>query len=349
MTDSTQYKLTHYSKGSGCGCKIAPSVLKEILAGGDLLPSQPGLLVGYENSDDAAVLVWKDDDCLISTVDFFSPITDDAFEYGKIAASNAMSDVYAMGGKPLLAIAILGWPIDQLPASLAANVLEGARMVCRIAGITLAGGHSIESKEPFFGLAVSGIVKRKNIKRNNTAREGDILFLTKPLGTGIISSAAKRELALKEDIDNAIAVMSRLNNVGEAFGTLEGVHAMTDVTGFGFAGHLLEMTRGSNLSVEINTETVPVLPGIKYYTDKFIYPDMTMKNYSAFNTDFDSLPSSHLLTICDPQTSGGLLVAIAPKSLNEYIAIVKDFGLQGIADRKIGQFVAKKDKSIYFI
>lgn len=343
------YKLTQYSKGSGCGCKIAPAVLREILADRETLPAHPDLLVGYENSDDAAVLVWRDDECLISTVDFFSPIADDPFEYGKIAASNALSDVYAMGGKPLVAIAVLGWPVDVLPAAVAAKVLEGAKMVCRIAGIALAGGHSIESKEPFFGLAVSGIVNKKNLKRNNTAKDGDHLFLTKPLGTGIIAAAAKRDLVRPEDLDSAIAVMSRINNVGEALGKLNGVNAMTDVTGFGLTGHLMEMLKETNLSVEVSVDAVPMLPELEHYTSRFIYPDMTMKNFAAFSSECDGMPPSKLFALCDPQTSGGLLVSVEEKELSAYLNLVREFGLQGIADQKIGQFISKKEKSIYFI
>lgn len=301
-----------------------------------------------KSSDDAAVLQIEGDNCLISTADFFTPIVDNANDFGKIAASNALSDVYAMGGKPLMAIAILGWPVDTIPASVAAEVLSGARFMCRIAGIPLAGGHSIESKEPFFGLAVSGIVKKEHLKKNNTAREGDFIFLTKPLGTGIISAAAKRNLAKADDLELATAIMTKLNNAGEAFGKLEGIHAMTDITGFGLVGHLIEMTDGSGLSAEINVDAIPAIPGISEYTDKFIYPDMTMKTYSAFADKTNGLPANKIFLTCDPQTSGGLLTAVSPEAVKEYLAIVSDFGLQGIADKPIGRFISKNEKSVYF-
>ncbi len=341
-----EFKLTQFSKSSGCGCKIAPSVLSEILKSDEKFPPFPGLLVGNETNDDAAVMQLNEELCLISTTDFFMPIVDNPYDFGRIAAANAISDVYAMGGKPSLALAILGWPVEKLPAALAAQVLEGARFICRMAGIPLAGGHSIDSQEPIFGLSVTGICHPNNLKKNNTAREGDLLFLTKPLGVGIISTAAKRNVAEQEHIDAAIGYMCSLNKIGEVLGTLEEVQAMTDVTGFGLAGHLMEICKGSNLSAEIKFESIPTIPGLQKYLDQFIYPDMTTKNFSNYSSQISQLNAQQLFTLFDPQTSGGLLVAIDPEKVDNYKSICLDFGLQGIADQPIGRMTSIKDKTI---
>ena len=244
-------KLTQYSHGAGCGCKIAPKVLDEILQSNIVLPDNDKLLVGNSSKDDAAVYDLGNEMALISTTDFFMPIVDDAFNFGRIAAANSISDVYAMGGKPLMAIAILGWPVDKLSTEIAQRVIEGGKTICKELGIPLAGGHSIDSPEPIFGLAVTGIVPIENLKRNNTAEAGDYLFITKPLGVGVLSTAQKRGLLNEKHLPVMINQMTTVNTVGELIGKIKGVTAMTDVTGFGFLGHLIEMAEGSGLGDKI--------------------------------------------------------------------------------------------------
>jgi selenide,water dikinase len=306
-----EIRLTHYSHGAGCGCKIAPASLEKILQANETAPYFPHLLVGNETKDDAAVHELSDEVCLISTTDFFMPIVDDPFTFGAIASANALSDVYAMGGSPLLALAILGWPIEKLPLEAAQQVLHGSRAVCKDAGIPLAGGHSIDSQEPLFGLAVTGTVKKQHLKRNNTAQPGDLLYLTKPLGTGIITTAQKRGLALDEDVEEAVRVMNQLNRLGEKLGRLDYVTAMTDVTGFGLLGHLLEVCEGSGLAAELNYASIPLIKNLDYYTTKMIYPDNTMRNWQSYEKKVRGIGTESLLTLCDPQTSGGLLVCVA--------------------------------------
>ena len=339
-------KLTQYSSGSGCGCKISPSVLKEMLSSTNTFPSHPNLIVGHESNDDAAVFDTGNGTYIISTTDFFMPIVDDAFTFGKIAATNALSDVYAMGGTPMMAVAILGWPISKLNPALAAEVIDGGRFMCRMAGIPLAGGHTIESPEPFFGLAVTGTVLPEHLKKNNTSKKGDQLFISKPLGLGIISTAAKRGVASDEDLLAAASYMSTLNKMGEALGKIPGVNALTDVTGFGFLGHLIEMAEGSNLSAEISFNKIPVIPAAKNYASQFIYPDMATKNFSAYSSKSTTLTAEQLFILCDPQTSGGLLVSVAKDAVDEYLQCVRDFGLQGIADHCIGEMTLQKEKII---
>ncbi len=348
MTTETENKirLTQYSHGAGCGCKISPAVLREMLRSDEVFPPDEKLLVGNEHNDDAAVYEMDRGQCLISTTDFFMPVVDDAFDFGRIAATNAISDVYAMGGTPILAVAILGWPVEKLPPSLAQKVLEGARFMCRMAGITLAGGHSIDSPEPIFGLAVSGLVKKEDLLRNNTAQEGDLLFITKPLGLGTITTAAKRGLVQDEDLQTAISYMCMLNKFGEVLGRMKGVHALTDVTGFGLLGHLIEMCDGSGLSAELSFEKIPVLPNLSHYHAQMIYPDMTMKNFQAYSAKCNSLDTPKLFTLCDPQTSGGLLVAVSPSTLDDYLSAARNFGLGGIGDVCIGQMVPHAEKVV---
>jgi selenide,water dikinase len=305
-----QIKLTQYSHGAGCGCKISPTVLDEILKTDFLKQSFPALLVGNETKDDAAVYDQGDGNCIISTTDFFMPIVDDAFTFGSIASVNAISDVYAMGGKPIMALAILGWPISKLSPELAQQVLDGARAVCQKAGIPLAGGHSIDSPEPIFGLAVTGIVKKENLKKNNTATEGCLLYLTKPLGVGIITTAQKRGVAEAQDVEEAVKWMTELNTLGYEFGKLDYVKALTDVTGFGLLGHLLEICEGSGLSAELEYAKIPLLKNLDSYTSKFIYPDNTMRNWQGYEKKVSGIGAESLLTLCDPQTSGGLLVCV---------------------------------------
>jgi len=318
MTEET-IKLTRYSRGAGCGCKIAPATLQELLKTD--LPEQytNRLLVGNNTADDAAVYDMGNGKALIATTDFFMPIVDDAFDFGRIAAANAISDVYAMGGQPLMALAILGWPVDKLPASLAARVLDGARTVCAQAGIPLAGGHSIDSAEPFFGLNVNGMCDTTHVKRNSTAQKGDILLLTKPLGTGVLSTAMKREVLKDEHYETLVASMTRLNIAGSQISMNDGVHAMTDVTGFGLAGHLCEMADGANLTASINYNSLPLLAGVKEYMAQRMIPDATYRNWNSygskihFESGIDVMEAFNLLP--DPQTNGGLLLAVSPQSV----------------------------------
>lgn len=326
-------KLTQFSHGSGCGCKIAPATLEKILQSTTDKGIFPALLVGNESKDDAAVYQVNDDTCIISTTDFFMPIVDDAFSFGAIAATNAISDVYAMGGKPMMALAILGWPVEKIPVEVAQQVIAGAQSICNQANIPLAGGHSIDSPEPIFGLAVTGTVHKHHLKKNNTARAGNLLYLTKPLGVGIISTAQKRGLAQPWDVEEAVQVMTTLNSIGELFGSLEYVTAMTDVTGFGLLGHLLEVCEGSKLSAEINYSKIPLIRNLSSYTTKMIYPDNTMRNWQSFEGKVTGIGSESLLTLCDPQTSGGLLVCVDAnhaetfeRKASEHALSLKPFG-----------------------
>ena len=330
-----QVKLTQYSHGAGCGCKISPTVLDEILKTNFPKQGFPALLVGNESKDDAAVYDPGDGNCIISTTDFFMPIVDDAFTFGAIASANAISDVYAMGGKPLMAVAILGWPINKLLPELAQQVLDGARSVCQKAGIPLAGGHSIDSPEPIFGLAVTGTVRKENLKQNNTATEGCLLYLTKPLGVGIITTAQKRGLAEPQDMEEAVKWMTELNTLGYEFGKLEYVKALTDITGFGLLGHLLEVCEGSGLSAEIAYNKIPLLKNLDSYTSKFIYPDNTMRNWQGYEKKVSGIGAESLLTLCDPQTSGGLLVCVGKDDAVEFES---QFGL-----KSFGTLVPKRE------
>ncbi len=348
----TEFRLTKFSHGGGCGCKIAPSVLSNILQSNIVVPDNKNLLVGNASNDDAAAYDLGNGTALISTTDFFMPIVDDAFAFGKIASANSISDVYAMGGKPILAIAILGWPIDKLPAEVAQQVLEGARSICLEAGIPLAGGHSIDSPEPIFGLAVSGLVDIKNLKRNNTAKANDLLFITKPIGVGIIATAQKREKISEEHLAQLLKQLSTLNKAGEALGKIEGVHAMTDVTGFGLLGHLTEMADGSGLSAEITYADIPMLDAAKEYQKQKIGPGATARNWNSYKAkvsiaaDIDEEEALQLLP--DPQTNGGLLISVDPASVNEVIAVFESFGLSAYA-KPIGKMVAQTEKTIQFI
>lgn len=322
-------RLTQFSHGGGCGCKISPAVLDEILKGHVPQMSFPELIVGTETKDDAAILDIGNDECLISTIDFFMPIVDDPFDFGRIAAANAISDVYAMGGRPVLALAILGFPVNKIPPAVAREIIAGAKEICKQASIPLAGGHSIDSPEPIFGLSVNGLVAKKNIRRNNTAKAGDLLYLSKSLGTGIMATALKRDKILANDLKNAIAVMTKLNVEGFDLAKHDEVHAMTDVTGFGLLGHLIEMCEGSNLSAELDFKKVPVFENLKYYTDQFIIPDSTYRNWNAFEKKVQGISGPAFMPLCDPQTSGGLLIAVDP-SFEKEIAKFGEFFQQPI-------------------
>jgi selenide, water dikinase len=345
-----EIKLTQYSRGAGCGCKIAPQVLDEMLKSNSLSVVSKNLLVGNSSKDDGAVYDLENGTALISTTDFFMPIVDDAFDFGRIASANAISDVYAMGGKPVLAIAILGWPVEKLPAQLAQQVLEGSRKVCKEAGIPLAGGHSIDSAEPIFGLSVSGLIDIKNLKKNNTAKEGNLLFITKPLGVGVLSTAQKRGILKEEHLPVMINQMTKLNKIGEVLGSTEGVTAMTDVTGFGLLGHLIEMAEGSGFSAEINYGALPVAEGVKEYLSQRIVPDATYRNWNAYSakTGFEKgmnvMEAFNLLP--DPQTNGGLLVAVDEASAEEVKALLKANGLENFT-RPIGVLRPKAEKTVF--
>jgi selenide,water dikinase len=337
-------RLTQFSKGAGCGCKIAPAILEQILQGSIKSPD-PNLLVGYGSRDDAAVYDTGYPEALISTTDFFTPIVDDPYDFGRIAAANAISDVYAMGGKPVMALAILGWPVEKLSPLLAREVLNGARAICSEAGIPLAGGHSIDSAEPLFGLAVSGIIKKEQIKRNDTVKAGDLLFLTKPLGTGIFSTALKRRLLKPGEYEKLIAVMTSLNKAGEKLSALEGVHAMTDVTGFGLAGHLLEMLGQGNCSADVEYAAVPRIEGVDDYISRFVYPDNTTRNYAAYSQQIKGMDGTEFLLLCDPQTSGGLLIAVDPAAEQQMTEVLK---ASGTPVHKIGCITPRTEQAICF-
>ena len=342
-----EIKLTSYSKGSGCGCKIAPAQLKELLRSNSTPFIDKNLLVGNEHNDDAAVYLLNEHTALISTTDFFTPIVDNAFDFGRIAACNAISDVYAMGGKPIMALGILGWPVDKIPLEHAQQVLEGARSICTEAGINLSGGHSIETSEPIFGLAVTGTAHPQHIKQNSTAKEGDYLFLSKPLGLGILSAALKRGILSAQDEQQMITLMSTLNKLGEAIAQLNGVSAMTDITGFGLMGHLSEMTEASGLSAEIELKNTPHIEGIEKYTQQFCYPDITTKNLNAYKNDIEGMNGLEFLTLCDPQTSGGLLIAVNPNELEQFYAIAQKHDTFNTLKQPIGKLVKQREKLIY--
>jgi selenide, water dikinase len=320
--------MTEYSHGSGCGCKIAPKLLEEILNSGFSIAPDPRLIVGNDSRDDAAAYDLGDGRLAISTTDFFMPIVDDPFEFGRIAATNAISDVYAMGGSPMMAIAIFGWPIDKLGPEVASKVVDGGRAACQDAGIPLAGGHSIDSPEPIFGLAVSGIVERQHLKQNNTAEAGCNLYLTKPIGIGILTTAQKQKKLKPEHQRIAPETMCQMNSIGTALGKLKGVKAMTDVTGFGLLGHLREMCEGSGVSAEINYDAVPKLPYVEEYLAMGCSPGGAQRNFDSYGHKVGALADVKRQLLCDPQTSGGLLVAVSAESEEEFLAVTAAAGLQ---------------------
>ncbi len=320
-------RMTEYSHGAGCGCKISPAVLDVILH--STLPPDvcESLLVGNSSRDDAAVYDLGNGTAVISTTDFFMPIVDDPFTFGRIAATNAISDVYAMGGKPIMAIAIFGWPLDKLPPEVGRAVIEGGRKACQDAGIPLAGGHSIDAPEPIFGLAVTGMVATADLKQNSTARPGDRLYLTKPLGIGILTTAQKRKLLKAEHAELAIDTMCTLNVLGAELGKLPAVHALTDVTGFGLGGHLREMCEGSGVQAVLDFARIPVLPPVPEYLELGCTPGGTDRNFDSYAYALGSLTERQRQIICDPQTSGGLLVALDPAGEAEFLALTQAVGL----------------------
>ncbi|MBL91352.1 MAG: selenide, water dikinase SelD [Myxococcales bacterium] len=321
-------KLTQYSHGAGCGCKISPEVLSQILDGAGPRMTHPQLLVGNHKKDDAAVFETDNDNVIISTTDFFMPIVDEPEAFGRIASVNAISDIYAMGGKPIMAIAILGWPINEIPAEVAGRVLHGAQGACADAGIPLAGGHSIDAPEPIFGLAVTGMAKKQNVKANATAKVGDKLYLTKPLGVGIVTTAQKKGVAQDDHIQFIQQQMGTLNEVGFTLGQLEGVSAMTDVTGFGLGGHLLEMCEGSDVAAKINFSQLPTLDFLPTYLEQKTFPGGTQRNFQSYGHKISPLDETQKAVICDPQTSGGLLVAVDFNNETAFMAITRKAGLE---------------------
>ena len=342
-------KLTQYSHSAGCGCKIAPKVLEEILKTNFVLPNDAKLLVGNSSNDDAAVYDLENGTALISTTDFFMPIVDDAFDFGRIAAANSISDVYAMGGKPLMAIAVLGWPVEKLPAELAQKVIDGGRTICKEAGIPLAGGHSIDSPEPFFGLAVTGIVSTDKIKKNNTAQVGDFLFLTKPLGVGILSTAQKRGLLKEEHFQGMINQLSALNKIGEELGKINAVSAMTDVTGFGMLGHLIELAEGSGVTAELFYSKLPVADGVKEYIGQRIFPDATTRNWNAYSSKVRFEKGVNVMEaftlLPDPQTNGGLLFSVSENEVENVKSFLKKNGFEKYAE-PVGRLITQGEKII---
>lgn len=339
--DYSQFpRLTTLSKGSGCGCKLAPGVLDSILNAGLPPPVFPDLLVGFSTRDDAAVFKWNETESLISTTDFFTPMVDNPVSFGRIAAANALSDVYAMGGTPLMALSVLGWPIEILPPEMAASVLAGAKEVCALAGIPLAGGHSIESKEPFFGLAVSGRVLTEQLKRNDTALAGDWIYLTKPLGTGITAAAFKRGLASEADIAPAVLQMEGLNSAGAYWSQFPWIHAMTDITGFGLLGHLRECC-GTDKGAELWFGSIPILDSARKFAAAFVFPDNTWRNWNALEAFVTLADDTWMPFLADPQTNGGLLIAVADSHKETFEQLWQELynGQQALA---IGRFTLEK-------
>jgi len=322
-----EVKLTQYSHGAGCGCKISPKVLDSILETCIPQDIDKNLLVGNSDRDDAAVYDLGDGSAIISTTDFFLPIVDDPYIFGKIAAVNAISDVYAMGGKPMLAIAILGWPINKIPAKEAARVMEGGRAICKEAGIILAGGHSIDNPEPIFGLAVTGRVEIGKLKQNSSAKAGSRLYLTKPLGVGILATAQKQGKIKDEHLQIAQNSMMLLNKVGADLAEIEGVTAMTDVTGFGLIGHLLEMCEGSKVSAVVDYNKVPIFPESLMYLKEGAIPGGTNRNWDSYGHKLNLISEEQKNILCDPQTSGGLLIAVSEKDVLQVEMILKQQNL----------------------
>ena len=322
-------RLTSLSHGGGCGCKIAPGVLSGILRGTTQMPVPPELLVGIETSDDAAVYKLNDHQALVATTDFFMPIVDDPFDFGRIAATNALSDVYAMGGTPIMALAVVGMPINVLSVDTIGRVLEGGASVCRAAGIPIAGGHTIDSVEPIYGLVALGLVHPDRVARNAAARPGDVLVLGKPLGVGIYSAALKKNELGADGYAHMLAATTRLNTPGPALAALPGVHAITDVTGFALAGHALELARGAGVTVQIDWPAVPLLPGVREMAARGIVTGASGRNWAAYGHEValpaDFAPEQRAL-LTDPQTSGGLLVACDPSSLAEVMAVLEQQG-----------------------
>jgi selenide,water dikinase len=331
----TQPRLTSLSHGGGCGCKIAPGVLSEILKGTAAMPMPKELLVGIETADDAAVYQLNDEQALIATTDFFMPIVDDPYEFGRIAATNAISDVYAMGGTPIMALALVGMPIAVLSTETIGKILQGGQDVCRAAGIPIAGGHTIDSVEPIYGLVALGLVHPKRVKRNADAKVGDRLILGKPLGVGVLSAALKKDALPAEGYAQMIANTTKLNTPGPDLAVIDGVHALTDITGFGLAGHVLEMARGSNTTVHIDMARVPLITGVRQLAAQGMVTGASGRNWAAYGSEIrlgETLQPVDQALLSDPQTSGGLLVACAPEAVDQVLAVFAKHGFAAAAE-----------------
>lgn len=340
-------RLTSLSHGGGCGCKIAPHILRDILQNTHGMPVPKELLVGIETADDAAVYQLNDEQALIATTDFFMPIVDDPYDFGRIAATNAISDVYAMGGTPIMALGIVGMPINVLPVETIGRILQGGQDVCRDAGIPIAGGHSIDSVEPIYGLVVMGLVHPKRIKRNSSAQIGDVLVLGKPLGVGILSAALKKEKLNAEGYQSLMQFTTQLNKPGAALATLDGVHAMTDVTGFGLAGHALEIARGAQAQVDMDWNKVPLIGGVYEMAAAGYITGASSRNWAGYGDEItlpEGFDAVNRALLSDPQTSGGLLVCCAPDSVEDVLHIFRTTGFETAA--VIGQIRSGKGLKI---
>jgi len=341
MNAPERIRLTEFSHGGGCGCKIAPAILSEILATTPMRGLPRDLLVGTETSDDAAVYRLSATQALVATTDFFTPIVDDPYDFGRIAAANALSDIYAMGGKPIMALAIVGMPLEKLPVSAIRRILEGGESVCAQAGIPIAGGHSIDTLEPIYGLVVLGLVHPDKVKRNSTARAGDALVLGKPLGVGILSAALKKGELSEAGYRAMLDLTTQLNTPGEALAEMADVHAVTDVTGFGLAGHLLEILRGSKLAGVVKFDLLPVMAEALQWVQQGVATGASERNWTGYGQDVQlaaGAPAWQRKLLSDPQTSGGLLVACAPQAER---AVLAEFARQGFAEaRTIGKLSA---------
>ena len=334
-------RLTSLSHGGGCGCKIAPGVLSEILKNSSNLPGfnlPPQLLVGIETADDAAVYQLNDEQALIATTDFFMPIVDDPYDFGRIAATNAISDVYAMGGTPIMALGLVGMPINVLPLETIGAILRGGQDVCRDAGIPIAGGHTIDSVEPIYGLVVMGLIHPSKVKKNSGAKAGDVLILGKPLGVGILSAALKKEALSADGYAQMIAVTTQLNKPGIALSGMDAVHAMTDVTGFGLLGHGLELARGAGLQMRLELSQIPLLPGVLELAEQGHITGASGRNWASYGAEVTlpaDISAAQKALLSDPQTSGGLLVACAPEAAEAVLACFEGHGFHGA--RQIGR------------
>ena len=326
---SSPIRLTSFSHGGGCGCKIAPGVLSEILRGARGWPVPKELMVGIETADDAAVYRLNDEQALIATTDFFMPIVDDPYDFGRIAATNAISDVYAMGGTPIMALALVGMPIDKLPLEIIGKILEGGESVCAAAGIPIAGGHTIDSVEPIYGLVVMGLVHPDKVKTNAAARPGDVLILGKPLGVGVLSAALKKGALDAEGYQAMIASTTKLNTPGRRLAHFDGVHALTDVTGFGLLGHLLEVCRGAKLSAALDMAQIPMLAEVEKLATAGYITGASARNWMAYGEDVAldaAITPMQRALLTDPQTSGGLLVACEPAAVDQVLALFRSEG-----------------------
>jgi selenide,water dikinase len=341
MNAPEKIRLTEFSHGGGCGCKIAPAILSEILSASPIRGLPKDLLVGTETADDAAVYRLNDSQALVATTDFFTPIVDDPYDFGRIAATNAISDVYAMGGRPIMALAIVGMPLEKLPVSAIRQILAGGESVCAAAGIPVAGGHSIDTLEPIYGLVALGLVHPDKVKRNSSARAGDMLVLGKPLGIGVLSAALKKGKLSADGYREMVRWTTKLNTPGQVLGDMPGVHALTDVTGFGLAGHLLEMCRGARLTAEVTFDELPLIPEASQWAQEGVATGASDRNWKGYGHEVvlpAGFPEWKRKLITDPQTSGGLLVACAPEAVNDVVATFR--GDDGTDARIIGRLQA---------